>query len=376
MMTANEPSEPASPSSPRGKLVTPLRVILFLFGLALIVAAVWAVITQRETFTQAWASVRHANPWLLAAFVLLPSLNWVCTAGTIWSFAGRYGRVPFREMLILIGSAWLLNLFPLRLGMLGRVAFHSKFHGIRVRDSAKVLLQTLGCSILALALLGLGAMLWSSLDRTDSPTDSSSSPKSVGLLVVFQLVPIVVLGAVALGLRRKDSEGAPSHLWRWPAAIAFRFADMSVWMLRYSMAFMLIARPLPVTSIAAVTASSQLAMLTPVQFGLREWTVGASWALLHKQSPDAAAVSAPGSVPEPPPASPDPDPQAEPEHPTSRRGELLNAAAPGLIADVVMRATELVFILPLGLASSLWVWRRLQKAKTESTAATDSNTAQ
>jgi hypothetical protein len=104
---------------------------------------------------------------------------------------------------------------------------------------------------------------------------------------------------------------------------------MATWGVRYALVFMLIGRPIGVTSAGAITAVAQVAMFTPVQLGLREWSVGfASTAL--------------------------PAAQDAPETP------LADAAAPGLLADCVMRAAELLMVLPVGLTGSFWLWRRMR----------------
>jgi hypothetical protein len=91
----------------------------------------------------------------------------------------------------------------------------------------------------------------------------------------------------------------------------------------------------------ALTAVGQLAMLTPVQFGLREWAIG------------LASASLPGEA--------------------SGLGQvrLADAAAPGLLADCLMRAAELLIVLPVGLTASVWLWKRMRAAPALKTSGTD-----
>jgi hypothetical protein len=145
-------------------------------------------------------------------------------------------------------------------------------------------------------------------------------------------LPPGVLALIAVVLKGRG------HAWRWPAAIAFRYADMVTWSLRYSLIFMLIGRPVGLLGGAALTVVSQAAMFTPIQLGLREWSIG------------IAAVAMPGVLPGADPTRAD-------------------TAAVGMLADCVMRATELLIVLPLGLAASAWVYRRMRAAPLKGEAA-------
>jgi hypothetical protein len=205
--------------------------------------------------------------------------------------------------------------------MLGRVAYHKEFNGIRVRDSVRALFDALACTACALALLVAGVAVGARLHGV------------VGI-TLFGAGPLVLLGAGAAALRRHGDA------WRWPAAIGFRYIDMVTWAVRYMVVFAIIGQPIGLIGSGGVTVVSQVAMLVPVQLGLREWAVGmASTVLPGMNLPTPAAA-----------------------------GGVVEAATPALIADGMMRAAELLVVTPLGIGASVWLMRRLRSAKRAPTA--------
>lgn len=313
-----EGPETAPGSRGRARVVS---VVLFGVGVLMLGAAVWTLSRQGETLRGAWEAARGASPVLLGACVLLPVVNWLATGATIWVLIGRHGRVGFREMSALVGAAWLLNMLPMRPGMVGRVAYHKKINGIRVMDSVRVIVVAMGCTAVALgsmlAMVALAA--W-----TGHPLG----------LMALAAGPPVLFGAVAMAVRRR------TPAWRWSAAVAFRYFDMLTWAVRYTLVFSVIGHPVGVVGGAAMTAVGQVAMMTPVQFGVREWAVGLASMWLPEARPDGAPATNGGE--------------------RLDAGRIASASAPGLLADCCMRAAELVVVLPVGLCSSAWVVRRMR----------------
>jgi hypothetical protein len=306
MTPANQaPSADGESGNRRGLRIAAGSVV----GLGLIALAVWAVLGQRTALHHGLAAARAAPSWLPVALLLLPLANLALTSAQFWVLTCRFRRVPLGDMALLIASAWLLNTLPLRAGMIGRVAYHKAVHGVPVRDSLRVLIWSMllaGVSVLTL----LGITLATHAARLDG-----------GATAAVLVLPAAACGVVAWGLGRRRT--AP-HLWRWPAALGLRYLDMTVWALRYSLAFNLIGHPLRPTSAAAVALTGQAAMVSPVQLGLREWVVGATAALL----------------------------------PEGIGSTNLEAMAPGLMADLVNRAAELACAVPLGAAAAWILYRR------------------
>lgn len=356
---ADAPEATVGPDEPR-RVVTPMRLLLLGVGLLLIAAAVWTILGNRAQLDHALRAIADA-PWYLVVIVIaLPIVNWLCTGLTVWILTERYARVPFFEMLALIGSAWLFNMLPLRLGMIGRVTYHKKYHGMRVRDCAKVMMQALICSAIALGILMLSVMLAGVWRRFGADTPAvAGSVRDWAVMMGFVVVPpVLVLGVVISVMKRRSnggreasitavaraSGGLDSAAWRWPAALLARYVDMIVWFVRYAIVFTLIGYPLSAYSAAGVTVTAQAAMVTPVQFGLREWMVGMT----------TAAVSEVGRT--------TPEKGAETDRPTARVSpkQVLRDAAPGLVGDACMRAAELAIVIPAGLISTLWVFRSMR----------------
>jgi hypothetical protein len=303
-------------ASPRSASAKVRSLVVFALGLLLLSAAVWAIASRRDQLQSAWHAARTTQWYLVAAMFLLPLLNWTTTTSIFWVLTRRYGAVRWTEMAALIASAWLLNFLPMRPGMVGRLTYHKKVNAVRVRDSVKVLIAASATTGAAVALLlGIVLMLGAAPSRA--------------LLVISIGAPALVLALLTLAARRLKGQA-----WRWPAAASFRYCDVTVWALRYWIAFMIIGHPVTPIGAAAVTVTGQAAMLAPVQLGLREWVIGATGALLPPEWSPATVQEGSGAM---------------------------AAIAPGLLADIAMRAVELSIAVPLGLASSMWLFRALRR---------------
>lgn len=321
MSSGGEP--PTLPGiSPRGDSASRAgyrRVAVFGLGIVLIGTAVWAVARHRETFDSAWASASSAPWWLVSAALLLPLVNLAIISGVFWILTGRYGRVAFGEMIALITSAWLFNTLPLRPGMFGRVAYHRAVNGIAVGDSVRVIVASMACA--GVSIFGIVLAVGSGIAL------GVNGPALLGAA----LVPVVAF-LVAGTLLRSRNHGSP--VWRWSVAAGLRSLDVLIWILRYHVTFAIVGFPISWTVATGVSLTSQIAMLMPVQLGLREWVVGASSSFLAS-GPDLVAQ-----------------------------------ATPGIIADLFNRGVELAIGLPLGLLATLWLagrWRAIRRQGSDST---------
>lgn len=345
-------SESSEDSPGRRVVFTPTRVVIFVIGIALIAAALRAIVSDSDRLRDAARAVADA-PWPLVVLLLvLPVVNWVCTTGTVNILTGRYGRVPFGEMFALIGSAWLFNMLPFRLGLIGRVTFHKKFHGLRVRDCAKVMLQALCCSGVALVVLVTSVWIAGRLGvgRGSIEAGDQALQEWGSLLGIVGVAPLVLIGTVWAALRRVNRAAVDTKAnWRWAAAIFVRYVDMLVWFVRYSIVFAMLGHPLPPLNAAAVTVSAQAAMVTPVQFGLREWTVGFTAGVLESPSSEEPHVD-------------------DASTPSERTANVFHRATPGLLSDACMRAAELAVVIPAGFLCTLWAMRRISRSGAEPSA--------
>lgn len=279
------------------------RIVGTIAGVVLLAAAVWAVVRQGPTMTEAARAAREAPWWLVACAVLLPLINVSATAGTFWVLTDkRFGRVGPGEMHALIGAAWLLNYLPMRPGMFGRFAYHKAVNGVKIKHSARVLLEVYVLTAVAVALLaGVAALL--------HVTGADGVIAAIGVMV-----PAALLGITAMMLRGTHRLIALACVCRW--------FDLAAWLARYACVFRIIGVDATLAELGLVTAVSQIALVVPLAgngLGLREWGVGAVFRATG------------GSTPL------------------------------GLAADLLNRAAELVVAIPLGLASAAWVAARHRK---------------
>src|SRR6185369_17669967 len=121
-MPAIDPSGGVPPIPSRGAVAARwTRIVGFALGIVLLATAFWVLFQHREDLSRCWQAAYAAPAWLVHATLLLPLVNWLLTSLIFWALTRRVGRVGYREMCMLIGSAWLLNMLPLKPGLFGRI---------------------------------------------------------------------------------------------------------------------------------------------------------------------------------------------------------------------------------------------------------------
>jgi len=279
--------------------------------------AVWAAARAPRAgggLLDAWASVRGAPAWLIAAAVGLPVMNWLFTSAVFWVLTGRYGRVGAGEMSCLIGSAWLMNYIPMRPGLFGRVAYHRTVNGIAISDSVRVLAYSIGAGA-----VGDGGR------ACDRGLGAPGNTRPVVAAVL--LAPAAGFLAVGTVMGRRAPGG-----WRLGVAVFFRYLDALTWVARYLVVFELIGSPVDLAQAAAVAGVSQVVLVIPLAgngLGLREWAVG--WA--------AASLPAWYSA-----------------------GSAASEVTVGVTADLVNRAAELLAAGAIGGVCTMLVARRVARS--------------
>lgn len=300
------PTAPASASNRK-------PLLGFIIGVLLLAGAVVALATQKDAVGRAWDGLKAAHPLAFGLLLLLPLVNWILSAECFLMLTRRFAPVPRSDMTALIGSAWLLNYLPLRPGLFGRVAFHKAVHGVRVRDSARVILDSLIATLIALMALGLAAVL-----------SRSMGPAPIFALLVF--APGLILSTWFSG----DERGAPA-IRVFLGVVGLKVLDAFAWSARYMIAFQLAGSPIGIGEAVAVAVVAQAAMLIPLAgngLGVREWAVG----LLAASLPAwYATQAAPGAI------------------------------GLGLAADLTCRAGEILVAIPVGLLGAWFVSRRLAR---------------
>lgn len=286
-----------SDSSPRR--VWPRRIGVVV-GVVLLAAALAMIWSQRGDVAQAMQSIQHLPLGRLIATcgcILATVAANVMLSGVMFNLLmSRYGRISMWEMQALIASASLLNFVPLRPGLLSRVAYHRAYHGIAMRDSAKVIVQAVCVSSVCAGVLVAAILI--SLQFTIR-------------VWPLALAPMVVFGIVA---------AIKGRLQLWAAAALVRYVELLVNAVRYSLAFALIGLPIEIDGALAFACVSTIATMVPFLsngLGLREWAVGLVLPLL---SPYPMAL--------------------------------------GIMADLVNRTAEIAVILPAGLAGLVHLAKR------------------
>lgn len=297
---------PAAPA--RAGAASWRRAVGFAVGMALLLAAVWAVASQDMAGT--WSAAAR-RPQGLAIVAALSVLNWVLMSATFSALMQPFGRVGRREMSALIGASWLLNYLPMRPGLLGRVAYHKAVNGIPVADSIKTIAGNVACGFVAMGCVAGIALSFRVAQAGDLVWIA-------GLVLCPAVMVAGSLAAAALGRPLLRS---------WALASLLRYLDLLVWAIRYWTVFWMVGHEMHPVEALAVACVSQAVSLVPIVgngLGLREWAVGLTAAALPVWMTDSGAA----------------------------------ARDVGLAADLVNRAAELAGALPVGLLSAYWLARR------------------
>jgi len=302
--------------------------IKYAIGLAMLGAAIFLVATNHEAVSEAWDHARHAHPAIIVAALVLPVANVVAIAVSFWLLNKRYADVPLGETFALIASAWLLNFLPMRPGMVGRIAYHKRYHGIGVRASAKVLGINMILTAVSVGLLLLIVVAKVLISRAEFPPGATGLVLTLGLMVEQAepwrvWIPILSMPAMLLTVAAWLLKWGRRRSWRITATLVARYVDLLIWVARYAVVFALVGRPLSMPEAVAIAVVSQIAQLVPLAgngLGLRELAVGATAGVL-------------------------------PSGARSRHG----MDALGLAADLVNRGAEFVAAAPVGVAAIGWL---------------------
>lgn len=232
---------------PRGRV---LRIMLYAVGVLLLAAAVIIVVRDGDTMRQALDAARWAPAWMFALLLVLPVLNWLLTSVVLWLLTRRFAPVPLSDMSALTAVATMLNVLPLRPGLLGRIVYLRQAHGVRVRDALRVVIESMVLTLTAAAVTlaavhTLGPWGW-----------------LVAALVLCSPMAMARLGVRDPALGR---HGSP--------ALCVRAMEMAVWTTRYWLVFAIVGRPIDMPAAVMLAAAAQTVALLPIAVGLREWTV-------------------------------------------------------------------------------------------------------
>ncbi|MBI1190305.1 MAG: hypothetical protein GC200_06445 [Tepidisphaera sp.] len=293
---------PDTATSPARRSARAARLAAALLGLLLLIGAAWGVARDPMSTLRFWGALLGA-PWWAAALLLAgPCVNWLLTSGVFYVLTRPRVQISLGEMTALVGASWLLNFVPFSPGLLGRVEYQRRLHGLSVRTNGRIIVESiaLGWASIGVALPGL------LLARGE---------QDAGATIATACVPVLVLAGLAWVAARGGAVGRAMSL-----AFAMKVIDLLTWTARYVLVFHLAGVEIGWVQGLAVAVVAQTAMLVPLignGLGIREWAVG----LLSGLLPVAATT------------------------------------ATGLGADLMNRAGELVAALPVGLLCGVWLAR-------------------
>ena len=220
-----------------------------------------------------------------------------------------HGKVTYGEMWSLIASSWVLNLLPLKPGLVGRVVYHARINQIPATTSVRVLLEASGTGIFAVVLLSC------LLVRA-----------SVGSIWFDSVIALAWLASLTLGIWGLIRP--VQYVPRLAGAVLIRTFDAFTWVLRYGLLFRATGIDASIESTAVIAAGAQAASYVPLVgngLGVREWTVGVLWQRLGT-------------------------------------GASTGSLTAGLSADLMNRMLELCVLGPIGLLGVWMVARRVKAA--------------
>ncbi|MFA6044612.1 MAG: hypothetical protein WC718_06480 [Phycisphaerales bacterium] len=300
---------PAAPTFSTGRYA---RLIACAVGLALMAGAAWGVARDPAVAHRLLQGIPTWPWWAVPLLAALPCLNWLLTSAAFYTLTRPRSPISWQEMTALIGSAWVLNFFPLSPGLFGRVVYQRALHGLSVRTNARIIAESI-----ALGWAAVGVLLPLLLLVGRAPGHTSDIPLAI--------LPLVIITSALLAGAGKSPRFGPLGT-AWAITLALKVADVATWTARYHLVFHLAGTHLTWVQSLAVAVVAQTAMLVPLignGLGIREWAVGLLGALL----PAAAA-----------------------------------STAAGLGADLINRAGELLAAIPVGLFCAAWL-ARLHRAR-------------
>lgn len=288
-----------------------VRMLAWMSGLGLLLLAMWMIVRDpamsQETFARLRDGLGRLTVVQVITLLLLPLCSLLLTSLCFWQLMRMHGGVRLIEMWNLIAASWVLNLLPLKPGLVGRVVYHAKVNRIPAATSVRVLVEAAVSGILGVAMLSAIVL-----------RQRVGEAWFDGLLGAASLT----LLALALWGIVRPAQYVP----RIAGAVLLRLLDAFTWVLRYGLVFRIVGVDLPIEHAAIIAAGAQAAAYVPLVgngLGVREWVVGSlsRW---------MSAANVPIQI--------------------------------GLAADVLNRLIEVLVLGPVGLLGVWWVTRRVREA--------------
>ena len=238
--------------------------------------------------------VERPDPVKLLLLPLLVMGNLLLTAEIFHLLSRRFVRITRLEDLAIVSGLTLANYLPFRPGIFMRIGYFKGRHEVPVGSTVRVLAEAYGTTVVSVLLLLLFLPLVNAASQG----------------VILAWIAAFTIPVVGLFLDR----------FRLHARVCIiRLFEVLLWAIRLHLAFALIGEPIDFTVASGVALAGMSAQMIPFLgngLGLREWATGLLAGLLA--------------------------------------GTPLGVA---LAAELLIRAAELLVIIPAGIAAATWLGR-------------------
>ena len=277
MSTAETPETDSRVELPPDGLARPwrnprrlaLQLLGFLAGIALLAVCIHGAWPRDEAARDGWATLRDASPWLVLA-MLACTLGSSVVNGLSFQVTGRpVGPVSGWDLQRLNLVANLLNYAPIRLGLLGRVAWH-------------LTVDRIGMVTLGGWFAVVGVVLAISVGSATAATLARPSLDALWLVLLAGMVAVGLMmlrGAGSVVLRRHGRDvdrilRAPGVLWM---AAGLRLADVALYWARMAVASKMLDLEFSGGQLLMLAITAYAGSLAPFgRVGFREFLVAAA----------------------------------------------------------------------------------------------------
>jgi hypothetical protein len=285
-----EPDRALRPEVPPDSMARPwrnprrlaLQLLGFLAGIALLAVCIHGAWPRDEAARAGWATLRDASPWLVLA-MLACTLGSSVVNGLSFHVTGRpVGPVGAWDLQRLNLVANLLNYAPVRLGLLGRVAWH-------------LTVDRFGLVSIGGWFAVVGVVLVISVGSATAATLARPGLDALWLVLLVGMVAVGLLmlrGAGSVVLRRHGRDvdrilQAPGVLWM---AAGLRLADVALYWARMAVASAVLGLDFSGGQLLMLAITAYAGSLAPFgRVGFREFLVAAAagWIGLESGELDA-----------------------------------------------------------------------------------------
>lgn len=269
------PPDAATPS-PRRRL---LRYLGFALALALLAGSIFFAGREGD-----FSALKNAQPEWVAALLAAMALSAVLVNGFLFwlvnkPYADPQRPVRLNDMHALIAASGLLNYTPVKAGLLGRVAYLKKRHGVGYK--ASLLIHTMVAGAMFAAYLAV-VVITALRPRLDTLW-------WIALLLAMPAAAAVGCALVQRALPRHQPGESPEHAADADAlqhSLPWTFAHLLLWIAvamanvfftgaRWFFVGQIMDQPLPPRDALLMAVLHNLASVLPANgLGAREWLVG------------------------------------------------------------------------------------------------------